>query len=79
MDTNATALDLSFATYSPVSMIAVIFDSGWVIPTNVKAFDPATADDNKIKNKSLKAAVFEALGFCDRVSKGAASMIEGWP
>jgi len=49
---------------------------GWVIPTNVKAFDPATADDNKIKNKSLKAAVFEALGFCDRVSKGAASMIE---
>ena len=44
---------------------------GWVIPTNVKPFDPTKGDENtKVKNKSLRAAVSAAMDFCERIARG---------
>ena len=44
---------------------------GWVIPTNVKSFDPASVDDHmKVKNKTLRAAIACAVVFCERVARG---------
>ena len=44
---------------------------GWVLPSNVKPFDPTKGDENsKVKNKSLRAAVSAATDFCERIARG---------